>query len=345
MSTERFNRQFILLDFRDLDNPEYLAFVRAPEFSTYLLMRRNVWRSAQPHHMGLEALYRAGFLTCSLDREKMAEQLGGVSIRTVSNDLSALEKRDVITVRSTGRQNIYVLGRWGEDEGVYYEAFYVERLHARGEENFPSDAQQLETPVRREETFPSAVRQNFPSERQVPAVLNRDGKREANREDLEPSKKRHLVEVIEARAVLSGYVQDLAREFRDEAPLPSSVTRAVNLYAASGLDLDDFVTVMMGARRTTQERTASIKKGAAKGGPLSGKNKMPYFFEVLADLLGLAPTNDDISVVEVESDAGNRRRREVLQPPDARGSGRGGPAARSAARGAKFAPRPAKFAG
>ncbi len=292
MSTERFNRQFILLDFKDLDNPEYLAFVRAPEFSTYLLMRRNVWRSMQPHHMGLEALYRTGFLTCSLDREKMAEQLGGVSIRTISNDLGALEKRGVITVRSTGRQNIYVLGRWGEDEGVYYEAFYVDRLHAREEENFPSDGQPLEAPVRQEKTFPSGVRETFPPERQLPAAINREGKREANREGFEPSKKRHLVEVIEARAVLSSYIQDLAREFRDEAPLPSSVTRAVNLYAASGLDLDDFVTVMMGARRTTQERTASIKKAAAKSGPMPGKNKMPYFFEVLADLLDLAPEND-----------------------------------------------------
>ncbi|MDP9357158.1 MAG: hypothetical protein M3R02_18100 [Chloroflexota bacterium] len=295
MSTERFNRQFILLDFKDLDNPEYLAFVRAPEFSTYLLMRRNVWRSVQPHHMGLEALYRAGFLTCSLDREKMAEQLGGVSIRTISNDLGALEKRGVISVRSTGRQNIYVLGRWGDDEGVYYEAFFVDRLHAREEENFPSDENPPEEHIRREKTFPSDVRQSFPPERQLPAAINRERKRETNRGDFESSKKRHLVEVIEARAVLSSYIQDLAREFRDEAPLPSSVTRAVNLYASSGLDLDDFVTVMMGARRTTQERTASIRKGTAKGGSLIGKNKMPYFFEVLADLLGCA-TEDDISV-------------------------------------------------
>lgn len=294
MSTERFNRQFILLDFKDLDNPEYLAFVRAPEFSTYLLMRRNVWRSTQAHHMGLEALYRAGFLTCSLDREKMAEQLGGVSIRTISNDLGALEKRGVITVRSTGRQNIYVLGRWGDDEGVYYEAFYVDRLHVREEENFPSDEQLLESPIRREKTFPSDVRQTFPPERQLPAAINREEKREGNREDFEFSKKHHLVEVIEARAVLSSYVQDLAREFRDEAPLSSSVTRAVNLYATSGLNLDEFITVMMGARRTTQERTAAIRKGPGKSGPLAAKNKMPYFFEVLADLLTRV-SGDDIS--------------------------------------------------
>ena len=42
MSSERFNRQFVLLDFKDLDNPDFLAFVRSPEFSTYLLMRRYI---------------------------------------------------------------------------------------------------------------------------------------------------------------------------------------------------------------------------------------------------------------------------------------------------------------
>jgi len=295
MSTERFNKQFILLDFRELDNPEFLAFVRAPEFSTYLLMRRNVWRSAQPHHMGLEELYRAGLLTCSLDREKMADQLGGVSIRTVSNDLGALEKRGVIAVQATGRQNIYVLGRWGQDEGVYYEAFYVDRLHNRQEENFPSDMQPSETIVRREKTFPADRKENFPAERKLPAAINREANREANRGSFESSKTRQLVEVIETRSVLSSYVQDLAREFRDEAPLASSVTRAVNLYAASGLELDDFIVMMMGARRTTQERTASIKKAAVKGGPLAGKNKMPYFFEVLTDFLDAGSGTDDIA--------------------------------------------------
>jgi len=309
MSTERFNKQFILLDFRDLDNPEYLAFMRAPEFSTYLLMRRNVWRSAQPHYMGLEELYRAGLLTCSLEREKIAKQLGGVSIRTVSNDLGVLEKRGVIAVQATGRQNIYVLGRWGQDEGVYYEAFYVDRLHDRQEETFPSAMQPLKPFVRREETFSSERQENFPSERQLPAAINREGKREANRGDFESSKNRQLVEAIKARSVLSSYVQDLAREFRDEAPLASSVTRAVNLYAVSGLEVDDFIAVMMGARRTTQERTASIKKTAAKGGPLTGKNKMPYFFEVLADLLALDPVTDDISTTTSASALETRRRR------------------------------------
>src|SRR5215203_1770311 len=164
MSTDRFNRQFILIDFRDLENPDYLAFVRSPEFSTYLLMRRHIWRSRQPHHMGLEALYSQGFLACSLDRERMAEQLGGVSIRTISNDLSQLERRRVIAVQHTGRQNIYVLGRWGDDDGAYFETWFVDRLHLREEENFPSDAQSEVMLIREEENFPSDAPVTFPSE-------------------------------------------------------------------------------------------------------------------------------------------------------------------------------------
>jgi len=53
MGTEHFNRQFILLDFEDLDNQEFMEFVRSPEFSTYLIMRRYIWRSEKPHSLGL----------------------------------------------------------------------------------------------------------------------------------------------------------------------------------------------------------------------------------------------------------------------------------------------------
>lgn len=38
MGTTRFNRQFILIDFEDLDNPAFMEFVRSPEYSTYHLL-------------------------------------------------------------------------------------------------------------------------------------------------------------------------------------------------------------------------------------------------------------------------------------------------------------------
>lgn len=275
MSHERFNRQFVLLDFKDLDNPEFLALVRSPEFSTYLLMRRYIWRSLTPHPMGLHDLYRAGFLACSLDREKISEHLGGVSTRTISTDLAALERREIITVRHTGRQNIYLLGRWGEDEGARYEIFYLDRLHVREEENFPSDVTRNELPIREEE--------NFLSEVQIPAPINRERNTEENR-DFEGSKGT-LAKILEARRLIGRYIDDYARELRDDAPHASSVTRAVNLYLSSDLNLDDFVIAMMAARETTQRRSASIQKSSDRSNLNGMKNKMPYFFSVLQSLV------------------------------------------------------------
>jgi hypothetical protein len=290
MSNERFNRQFILLDFADLDNPEYLAFVRAPEFSTYLLMRRHIWRSVVPHLMGLDRLYRDGLLACSLDREKMAEQLGGVTTRTVSNDLIALERRAVITVTRTGRQNIYVLGKWGEEDGVRYEVFFVDRLHVRGEESFSSNSSGTFLPPRDEEIFSSGVRLNFPSDGQVISANNKEGNKEENREAVEDSKVL-LQELLEARTTLAPYVEDIARELHDAAPLPSSISRALNLYGTARLTPDEFVAAMMAARATAQRRTASIRKKTANGqGTLAAKNKMPYFFAVLEELIGSGST-------------------------------------------------------
>ncbi len=85
----------------------------------------------------------------------------------------------------------------------------------------------------------------------------------------------------EDRLDLIPYVEGYAREFRDQAPLSSSVTRVVSLYKQSGLDLDAFVLRMEQARGITKERTASVKAG--EGGR---KNLMAYFLAVLADLLG-----------------------------------------------------------
>lgn len=286
MGTENFNRQFILLDFRDLDNPEFLAFVRAPEFSTYLLMRRHIWRSLQPHYMGLHELYgRDHLLACSLERERIAEQLGGLSTRTVSNDLVALERRDVIRVRPTGRQNIYLLGWWGEEDGVYYEAFYADRLQRRGEDSFTSDVQPELLPARDETPFTSDRKLSRLPERKERAASNREEKREGSG-SFEDSKGPSQSS-FDVRGVLGQYAADFARELRDEAPLPSTTTRLFNLYVASGLTLDDFIGKMMVARRTTQQRTAAITKQVARSGnTLAPKNKMPYFFGVLADLIG-----------------------------------------------------------
>jgi hypothetical protein len=85
------------------------------------------------------------------------------------------------------------------------------------------------------------------------------------------------------RTTIEAMITDYAREFRDQAPLASSVGRALNLYADSGLDLDRFLATMQEARAATQRASGGIRAESADG---SGrKAKMAYFFSVLEDLL------------------------------------------------------------
>jgi Helix-turn-helix domain len=83
------------------------------------------------------------------------------------------------------------------------------------------------------------------------------------------------------------YVEDFAIQLGDEAPLPSSVSRAYNLYTRSGMPVEAFTSLMYEARALTQEYSANIKKRkTAEAGPFGpGKNKMAYFFATLEALV------------------------------------------------------------
>lgn len=93
------------------------------------------------------------------------------------------------------------------------------------------------------------------------------------------------------REPIRAFVEDFAREFNDQASLTVSTTRAVNLYRHSGASLDAFLGRLYEARSIVKERSSAIRK-QTDGGGLPVKNKMPYFFSVVEDLLGLreAPT-------------------------------------------------------
>jgi hypothetical protein len=99
------------------------------------------------------------------------------------------------------------------------------------------------------------------------------------------------IEFDEDRAALFQYVQDFAREFGDEANIRSSLTRTVNLYRRSGAEFEEFVNVLYAARARTKEWTATITKASESGRNGEGKkNKMPYFFGIVEDMLGLKAT-------------------------------------------------------
>lgn len=95
---------------------------------------------------------------------------------------------------------------------------------------------------------------------------------------------------IDDRSMIGRYMEDLARELRDEAPLASSATRACRIYVESGLPMDDFITAMLEARRRTQENSGNIQKPSSKG-RVGEKSKMGYFFAVLEDVSGLKISN------------------------------------------------------
>jgi len=95
------------------------------------------------------------------------------------------------------------------------------------------------------------------------------------------------------REVLATYLGDFAGELGDHASLTSTTTRALRLYQRSDLSRDAFIHRLYEARAITQERSTSIRGSEAgprkRGRP--AKNKMPFFFAVLEDLLGMREDN------------------------------------------------------
>jgi hypothetical protein len=80
---------------------------------------------------------------------------------------------------------------------------------------------------------------------------------------------------------------DFSSRFHDEERAASNRTRALRLWAKSGLDDRAFGELMQEARLIAHRR-GNIERQATDGSPPGTKNRMPYFFAVLEDLLGLA---------------------------------------------------------
>jgi hypothetical protein len=87
----------------------------------------------------------------------------------------------------------------------------------------------------------------------------------------------------QAHSAIKSYVQAIAQNLHDEAPLSSSTTRAYNLYTRAGVHLSWFLNLVYDAEKEANRRSATIKKITTRG----FKNRMAYFFAVLEDKLGL----------------------------------------------------------
>ena len=102
------------------------------------------------------------------------------------------------------------------------------------------------------------------------------------------------------------------RELGDRATAKSSSTRAWNLYQAAGCSITRFEESLYKARSLTQESTAQIKAvGDDPNFDVRRKIKMPYFFAVLEDVLGLrdAPEKPEAKPRTSSKPAGSGRRK------------------------------------
>jgi hypothetical protein len=88
-----------------------------------------------------------------------------------------------------------------------------------------------------------------------------------------------------ATPAIAHYMTDLSSiHLHDEEHTKSNITHAMRIFRASGKSETDFISVMLEAKAITLDWAGNIHKEAGKPGI---KNRAPYFFAVLEDLLGM----------------------------------------------------------
>ena len=129
MNTPIYNAQFITIDFRMLDNREFGEFMKTTAFAVYLQLRRYIWRSRSRRNpiAKVNELYAEGYLVATVERAYLAQKLGIKEERHISRHITELCQMGVIERISTGRQNIYILGKW-EDRSVQQDGSYIIEL-------------------------------------------------------------------------------------------------------------------------------------------------------------------------------------------------------------------------
>jgi len=89
-----------------------------------------------------------------------------------------------------------------------------------------------------------------------------------------------------AAPYIAQLLTDWSSELHDAEHTASNISQAMRLYKGSGLSEESFVARLYEARAITKQR-GNISKDAQGNGLPGLKNKMPYYFAVLRDLLGL----------------------------------------------------------
>ncbi len=173
------------------------------------------------------------------------------------------------------------------------------RMHKNAELNVDNSGSHVDKPSRNRSSSPTSGEESRPDTKHTSSVALKDAA-SPSRDERISSEPESIGAVLkrgrgrppkqaysEDRQQITAYIQDFAREMGDQAPLKSSVTRADNLYQASGRPIALFVDAMYQARAKTKERTATIRGKPTAAEPFAPKAKMAYFFALLEDELGM----------------------------------------------------------
>ena len=103
-----------------------------------------------------------------------------------------------------------------------------------------------------------------------------------------PRRKGRPPGTADEREQVTAYLADFAVELGDEAPLSSTVSRALRILKAAGVPAERWGDLLYQARALTKEHSAQIrKKPSDPGRTFPAKVRMPYYLAVLEDLVGL----------------------------------------------------------
>ncbi len=124
--------QFLPIHFSAIDtSPLWCDFMASPEFATWAVLCRYIWRAETGSALGLHNIYREGYLACGITIDKVVSHFGGMRGRsTVIGDLKRLEERQVIERYQQTKPTIYILGRWESQRDERMRTIYVEWLYA-----------------------------------------------------------------------------------------------------------------------------------------------------------------------------------------------------------------------
>jgi hypothetical protein len=93
----------------------------------------------------------------------------------------------------------------------------------------------------------------------------------------------------QAPPAIAALIEQFSGEFHDEDHVPSNISQAVRLWHASGQAETSFTTAMYEARARTKKAPGIEKRAGGEAGEWGMRNKMPYYFACLRDVLGMKP--------------------------------------------------------